>query len=227
MIVSCVSYKGGSGKTTVSQNLAVFLAHQGKEVCIIDADGTEASSTWAGRRGENDEIPHIPVIQITDSEGFIKSVNNLGAKYDYIIIDGPPSLSSVAAKIIFVSDIIVVPVRPGSGSDIWVTDKFLEFYEAVMERDPLGRRIPVHFVLTEFMERYNMHKAYVQVLETYQESGYKTLKTRLASRIAYGEANQAGLGVFEYDNKLAKQEIQELGQEIVTIEKEFIATISK
>ena len=40
MIISCVSYKGGAGKTTVCQNLAVYFAHQGKSVCVIDADGS-------------------------------------------------------------------------------------------------------------------------------------------------------------------------------------------
>jgi len=38
MIISISSLKGGVGKSTIAQNLAVCFAHQGYTVCIADAE---------------------------------------------------------------------------------------------------------------------------------------------------------------------------------------------
>ncbi len=44
MILSSISYKGGVGKSTISQNLAVLFAKQKYRVCIVDADESGSSS---------------------------------------------------------------------------------------------------------------------------------------------------------------------------------------
>ena len=67
MIISCVSYKGGAGKTTVCQNLAVYFAHNGKNVCVIDADGSGATARWSAARETSDgDLPRITVVPITE-----------------------------------------------------------------------------------------------------------------------------------------------------------------
>ena len=57
MIISCVNYKGGVGKSTLTQNLAVALAHRGYKICIVDADVTAATMDWAEMRHENEIEP--------------------------------------------------------------------------------------------------------------------------------------------------------------------------
>jgi len=37
-VLAVHSYKGGTGKTLISMNLAAILAKQGKNVCLIDLD---------------------------------------------------------------------------------------------------------------------------------------------------------------------------------------------
>ena len=53
MIISVTSLKGGVGKSTIAQNLAVCLAHNGVNVCIADADpANENSGNWGNIRSE-------------------------------------------------------------------------------------------------------------------------------------------------------------------------------
>lgn len=47
--------KGGTGKTTISTNLAVALAAQGYRVCLIDADPQASATTLLGFAPENED----------------------------------------------------------------------------------------------------------------------------------------------------------------------------
>lgn len=61
MIVGVTNLKGGVGKSTITQNLAVSLAHRGYKVCILDTDlGQRSSMKWAAQRSE--DVPAIPVL---------------------------------------------------------------------------------------------------------------------------------------------------------------------
>ena len=53
-IIAVHSYKGGTGKTLLSVNLAVTLAKQGKKVCLFDLD-FRAPSLFAVLKLENPE----------------------------------------------------------------------------------------------------------------------------------------------------------------------------
>ena len=51
MVISFISYKGGVGKTTCSENVAVCFAHAGRSVCIVDADDSANTVSW-GKKGK-------------------------------------------------------------------------------------------------------------------------------------------------------------------------------
>ena len=216
MIISSVSYKGGVGKSTIAQNMAISFAKAGYKVVLIDSNESAASSKWAASRAEKEIEPFIQVISKLDPRDIIPSIKRLYEDNEIIIIDGPPSLFPIVSKILLVSHIIIVPVAPKGGSDIWVTQSFLERYEEVKQSsDQVGKAF---FILNMFRDNLNLHKAFAEALEENEENfGVKKLKSVLHERVAYGEANSKGLGVIEYTDRKAKAEIESLYNEIINI----------
>ncbi|WP_461137387.1 nucleotide-binding protein, partial [Spirosoma terrae] len=53
MIISVTSLKGGVGKSTIAQNLAVCFAHSKYTVCIVDVDTNQSALRWSGLRDED------------------------------------------------------------------------------------------------------------------------------------------------------------------------------
>ena len=64
MKIGVSNLKGGVGKTTISQNLAVCFAQMGFKTCIVDTDENQNSLAWSGVRPA--ELPPITVVGITD-----------------------------------------------------------------------------------------------------------------------------------------------------------------
>lgn len=214
MIIASISYKGGVGKTTIAQNLAVCFAHSGYKVCIIDSDTSQNSMSWLGRRSE--DLPKIPVYGITEPKAITQNINALYKDYEIIIIDSPPALSKIATKIILAAHLVVIPITPTGGSDIWTTEQLLEHYENLREQK--GEDILAAFAINRFRPNVKMHQAYLEILEEYtEEYGISVLDSKLHDRSAFGESNLQGIGVYEYSNKSAKEEVIRLTNEILAL----------
>ena len=80
-IIAVASAKGGVGKSTISQNLAVCFAHMGYKVAIVDTDTNASSVHWSGIREE--DLPHITVMGIATSDALRKNIKQL--EKDYIL----------------------------------------------------------------------------------------------------------------------------------------------
>ena len=208
MIVSVTSLKGGVGKSTISQNLAVCFTHMGYKVAIIDTDTNASSVHWSGIRSE--EAPVITVMGLTDNNALRKNIRAIEENYDIIIIDGTPSMSKLVSTIMILGDIVLIPIRP-SGFDIWATEKFLEKYE---QAQALKEDIKAYFVLNEFNAKVNLNS---NIKEALEELEIKTLNSTLRHRIAYEEVCVMGMGVYEYRDPKAKQEVTDLTNEVLEI----------
>lgn len=213
MIISVTSLKGGVGKSTIAQNLAVCFAHAGYKVCIFDVDTNQSAIHWSGLRP--DDTPAIPVIGQPDGIELSKNVKVLSKDYEIIIIDGTPSLSKITSKIIMLADLLLVPILP-SGLDMWATEQFLErYHDAEAEREI---KIPAYFILNQFQATTNLAKEVKEVLE---DSEIPVLQNSLKTRTAYREAVIKGLGVVEYKDDKAKSEMVSLFNEITKIVKKL------
>ena len=208
MVLSITNLKGGVGKTTICTNLAVYFAHEGKKVCIVDTDLSQRSAMeWSGSRDET--ARPIPVFGVTEKQ-LNKEVEALRKDYDLILIDGSPQIAELASRTLLASDIVIVPISP-SIYDFRAFESFLQRYEQVKAvKESIGS-ISAYVVINRVIEKANVGKEIQAALAEYD---LPILQSRLASRVAYIDSATQGLGVVEYKDPKAKAEIIALGKEI-------------
>lgn len=207
MTIGVSNLKGGVGKTTIAQNLAVCLAHLDYKVCIIDTDTNQNSMEWFEARSE--DLPEIMVVSVTD-KGLNKSVKKFSGEYDFLIIDGTPSLTDIATRIILASDILLIPMLP-SAHDFRTLKLFFVRYEQALEfRD----HIPAYFILNQYDARVKLDREIHGLLKG-QDT--ELLNTTLKKRVVYKNAAVDGMGAYEYDDPKAKQEMFDLTKEVLAL----------
>lgn len=208
MIISVTSLKGGVGKSTIAQNLAVCMAHNGYKVCIADADTNQSSLRWSSLR--SDELPIIPAFG-TPEKTLSANIKQLALDYEIVIIDGTPTLDKITSKIILLADMLLVPILP-SGLDIWATEQFLERYEdAKIEKE---KDIPAFMILNQYQSNITFNR---EVKEALTETSIQLFNSTLRPRTAYREVIIQGKGVFEYKDEKAKNEFLDLYNEVVNV----------
>lgn len=193
-IISFVTQKGGSGKTTLAINCAVIASRKNKKVLIIDMDKQGTAESWyQDRESEN---PHLIKIAASELEKAIKLAGE--QKFDFILIDTPGRDEPAQASAIRLADFCIVPCRP-SPADMKATPPTVDTIRR------LGKT--AFFVLTQTPPRsFRIKEA---------ERGLSVLGTvcpiPIVLRAAYQDAQGAGLAVTEYEKEgKAAQEIQEL-----------------
>jgi chromosome partitioning protein len=212
MVIAVTNLKGGVGKTTIATNIAVSLAHQNYDVCIVDTDlGQQSSMEWSGNRSE--DLKPIPVFGI-NAKQLNKEVDELKKRYSIVIIDGTPHLSELADRTILASDILLIPLTP-SVYDFRGFEGFLQRFEQIKHvKVASGSSTEAYVILNRVVPNTNVSKDINEAVEAYQ---IQMFKTRLVSRISYVDTASEGKGVVEYKDKKAKEEMEELTRELVTI----------
>jgi len=203
-IISLSNQKGGSGKTTISANLAVLWGNSKYKVAIVDADKQKSLSNWVEARkkyyGEDDIGFHVYHF---DASSVIEDLKNIKRKYDFIIIDSPPSITYDSIQIIKCSDYVYVPMQP-SPVDLLATIPFLNMVKL--------ERKKVTVIINRVMPRVKLTDAMVIRL---RYTGAKLARSRISSKVIYAETFTVGRGVVDISiTSDASREIINLGNEI-------------
>ena len=181
-IISFVTQKGGSGKTTLATCCAVAAEEVGRRTLIVDMDPQGTAESWYQDREA--DTPKLVRITSAQLESAIATAKANG--FDTVFIDTPGKDEPSTAAAIRISDVCIVPCRP-TPADMKATPPTI----ATITR--LGR--PVAFVLTQTPPRgYRIREA---------EKGLSVLgmvaPAHTVLRNAYQDAQGAGLGVTEYE----------------------------
>lgn len=217
MIISIANLKGGSGKTTLAQNLAACFTNDGKRVCLIDTDSeSNVSLQWGADRSE-EGLPPVMVVTTTEKT-LADDVLDKRSEYDVVIIDGTPAKFEFSSQTVLASDLVVIPVIPSIG-DVRVTNEFLKRYRQVKRlKDEKGWKMEACIALNKYSENQKMDR---EVRDHLAEYDVPVLETRLGHRVAYKEAMARGRGVVEYVDRKAKEEMARLYAEIKAIADSF------
>ena len=188
MITIIGSLKGGSGKSTVTFNLAVWLAMADVKVQLVDADPQATLTDVIDVRMEEGFDPPLRV----GDKGALTPEYLKGSQET--LIDVGTSDMDAMRRALQLCDRVVVPVPP-SQADIWSTQRYIHLVEST-EREKRPE-------ILGFINRGDTHHA---VRETNEAAaalvslpGIKFIKPRLAQRTVFRRSFSEGLAVFELD----------------------------
>ena len=204
-ILSVLNPKGGSGKTTISTNLARSLYERGHSVLMVDSDPQGSARDWHAARDDNP----IELIAL-DRPNNLKTLITMAEKYDFVVIDGAAKLEDMMAACIKVSDFILIPVQP-SPYDIWAASDLVDFIKA---RQEVTDGTPqASFVLSRTVEGTRLGQEVRTALDEY---ALPVCVTTITQRQVYPQSAAEGLTVFEVDNAKAKDEANALTDEVLS-----------
>ncbi len=204
-IISFANQKGGSGKTTLSANLAVLWANSDYRVAVIDADSQQSLTYWLeARKKYYGEEPTGIDQYVVDIRNLSEEVKKIKRKYDFIVIDSPPSITFETVQIVKTSDLIFVPVQP-SPLDLMATIPFLNLAKQERKKPTV--------ILNRVMPRAKLTEAMIMRL---RYAGAKIARSRISGKILYAETFSVGRGVVDISvTSDASKEIINLGNEIL------------
>ena len=204
-IITVANSKGGAGKTTIATNLAVEFAHDGHRVLLVDADEQRSSMSFRRMR----EAQDIKAMSITEPT---IDVDLPAFDFDYIIVDVGGTDTDVFRSAILAADLVLIPTQP-SQYDIWAAKTTIDTLDLCRcRKDIIGL-----IVLNRVTPNSNISDDAAVALDSFKSKA-PLAKSRLASRVAFGESVNHGMGVSEYEpGSKATYEIQELYSEVLGI----------
>ena len=196
-IIAIVNQKGGTGKTTLSTNLAWAFAETAP-VLLLDADPQGSAQDWADsqlQRSLNLEV------KAAEPSRLIQDVRSSASNYGWVIIDGPPGISKTSADAVRAADLVLIPAK-ASPFDVWAAS---DIVEAVKARQKTAKGKPVAtFVITMTRPRTRLGR---QIDAALAEYGLPALQARTTERVAYPQAAIEGKSVLEGRDQTARNEI--------------------
>ena len=204
-VISFSNQKGGSGKTTLSANLAVLWSNSGYKVAVIDADAQNSLTYWLEARKKYYGADDIGITPYNfDVRNLKEEIKQIKRKYNFIIIDSPPSITFDTIQIIKASDRVFVPVQP-SPLDLMATVPFINLVKQ-------EKKNPIIF-LNRVMPRARLTDAMILRL---RYAGAKIARSRISSKVLFAETFSVGRGVIDISvTSDAAKEIINAGNEII------------
>lgn len=212
--IAILNQKGGSGKSTLVECLAVAAELDGQAVAILDMDPQGTTYEWAKRRlttaqdearqrGEDAKVVaamtvNPPVISVSQAnyKDEWERLRDLDA--DLVFIDTPARLDTWAMNAAELSDLVIIPAKP--------TVKDLERVEASIKLACVTQARPAFVVLNQARARGGRT---AQAEAFIKDKKFPVCPARLGFRVAFEDADTFGQTPQEYEpSGLAAKEIQ-------------------
>ena len=178
-IISCISQKGGVGKSSLARSIGVEAVKQGIKTRICDLDIRQKTSlNWSIRRKEAGFEPDIDCLVYDDLAAALSEQDD----WELNILDGPARVSESTLDIAKKSDLVILPSDPSKDS--------LE--PCVMTAHELANNgIDVGKILV-IITRPSTQKQVSDALTYIEAAGYHCLKSSVFDKPSYQTALNIG-----------------------------------
>jgi chromosome partitioning protein len=128
-ILTLLTQKGGSGKTTLAVHTAVAAQETRERVVVIDTDPQESAATW--NRAREAETPIVTAIDASRLALVLKAARE--DQMTLAVIDTAGHTAPDTARVASLSDLLVIPCRP-TAFDLVAVGRAVEMARALKVR---------------------------------------------------------------------------------------------
>lgn len=208
--------KGGSGKSCLAQNIAVALQQRNHDVLLVDADPQLTTAVWAKERSKNENLPHIPCVQLHNAveniEGIAatddvrRTLKDLEKRYQTIVIDAGGQDSEALRAAMTVASHMLVPLRP-KRRDLKTLPKMKKL---VSMATSVNDQLKARSVITQCSSLPTQNYRVLDAKEICLSFEVPSLNAITYMRNAYDDSDEAGCGVHEGPTKVDKKAVNEI-----------------
>lgn len=192
MIILVGGEKGGSGKSCLAQNIAVYLRSEKKAtVLMVDCDPQRTTSDWIHERNKSSELPQINCVQLY---GKIRNeLLSLKNHYDYVIIDCGGQDNLALRSSMAVAEHILIPLRP-KRRDLKTVSHMEDIIATCKMVNP---KMNAAFVLTQCPSLPSLSGRILEAKEICHSFDVAVLNSVTFCRNMYDDSEEQGLSVIE------------------------------
>lgn len=213
MILLVGGEKGGSGKSCLAQNIAVYFSSmKNANVILVDCDPQRTTSDWVQERHLSPQVQWINCVQMYGKIRY--ELKSLEHHYDYVIVDCGGQDSVALRSAMSVASHVLLPLRP-KRRDL----KTLEHLEDLVSNcNVVNPDMIVACVLTQCPSLPNQSNRILEAKDVVRSFNLRVLNSVTFSRNIYDDSEEKGMSVMdtEPDGKAAS-EIKDIIQELMAM----------
>lgn len=204
-IITLAHQKGGVGKSTIALNLYGYFHQSGLQTALVDIDPQGSISSFVDFAGAD----RFHLVRRKDFANYADLLAKV-QEFEVVIIDTPPYLSKELEEIIKITDLVIIPCK-ASLFDAFAIRQTIDFIET--QRTAENGFLSA-IVMTMAISGASLQN---QIRDHLEQHKITILKTEIGNRVAYAKSLLLSGNVMQDDGGKAKEEMQNLAQEILTL----------
>ncbi|MDD4969851.1 MAG: ParA family protein [Paludibacter sp.] len=192
-IVVTLSFKGGVGKSTISDALGFYL----DDTIVLNSDlGQPASKINA--------CPTVDYADVMNEKTIIELIEELSQEYRYIIVDTPGELNSDVLEVLKITNKLIIPMTIGARAIEATTSTLMTFFG---DGSDLEGKYDVYFFFNNCTDRQKRAEAiddFKKAYSSFQPKKGLELRAKLGafdSSKAISTAENTGKSIFQLDRE--------------------------